>query len=235
MMYMNDVLIHDLSIFRPGQFATFLTNHDQDRVMSVLNDDVDAAKNAATLLLTSPGVPFLYYGEEIGMLGEKPDEDIRRPLQWSDDANGGFTTGTPWRAPASDYTTKNITLQSADPNSLLSLYRRLIQLRNDHAALRVGDYYFIETGDPAASASLRASRNETVLILVNLSSESISDYGLNLETGPLSGDYMIAALMDNGQFASPTITDQGGFENYQPLPELPPNGRFILQLQPETK
>src|SRR3990172_2838185 len=77
---MSDVLTHDLPLFRPGQFGTFLTNHDQDRVMSVLNDDVEAAKNAATLFLTSPGVPFLYYGEEIGMLGRKPDEDIRRPL-----------------------------------------------------------------------------------------------------------------------------------------------------------
>src|SRR5574341_710677 len=97
---MSDVLTHDLSLFQPGQFATFLTNHDQDRAMSVLNDNVDTAKNAAFLLLTSPGVPFVYYGEEIGMLGKKPDEDIRRPLQWSDDANAGFTTGNPWRAPA---------------------------------------------------------------------------------------------------------------------------------------
>lgn len=231
---MSDVLIHDLELFRPGQFATFLTNHDQDRVMSVLNDDVDAAKNAATLLLTSPGVPFLYYGEEIGMLGKKPDENIRLPLQWSGEANAGFTTGTPWRAPASDYTTKNITMQSADPNSLLSLYRRLIDLHNDHAALRVGDHYFIETGHTAVSASLRVSRNETVLIIVNLSSESISDYALNLEAGPLLGDYIIAPLLDNGQFTSPTITDQGGLENYQPVPELPPYGRFILQLQPKT-
>jgi len=232
---MSDVLTHDLALFRPGQFATFLTNHDQDRVMSVLNDDVEAAKNAATLFLTSPGVPFLYYGEEIGMLGRKPDEDIRRPLQWSDAANAGFTTGNPWRAPASDYTITNIALQSADPNSLLSLYRRLIHIRNNHAALRVGDYYFIETGHQAVSASLRVSRNETVLIIVNLSSQPVSDYALNLEKGPLLGDYVIAPMLDNGQFTSPAITGQGGFENYQPLPELPPYGRFILQLQPETK
>ena len=220
----GDILTREVSIFRPGQFATFLTNHDQNRIMSVLNDDMDAAKNAATLLLTSPGVPFLYYGEEIGMLGKKPDEDIRRPLQWSADASAGFTTGSPWRAPASDYTTKNIASQSADSNSLLSFYRKLIYICNNHAALRVGDYYFIGTGHRAVSASLRVSRNETVLIIVNLSSELISDYGLNLEQGPLSGDYVLAPLLDNGQFTSPAITDQGGFENYQPLPELPANG-----------
>ena len=54
-------------------------------------------KVAADLLLTQPGVPFIYYGEEIGMSGVKPDERIRTPMQWdSTDATGGFTTGTPW-------------------------------------------------------------------------------------------------------------------------------------------
>ena len=233
--YFADVLKHDLDLFRPGQFATFLTNHDQDRAMSVLNDNVDAAKTAATLLLTSPGVPFLYYGEEIGMLGKKPDENIRLPLQWSGADNGGFTTGTPWRAPASDYTTKNIESQSADPNSLLSVYRMLIHLRNDHAALRVGDTFFVEAGHPALYASLRVSREETILILINLGGKAVSDYSLTLEEGPLSGEYILAPLLDAAQFTTPAITEQGGFENYQPVPEIPPYGRFILQLQPQTK
>jgi alpha-amylase len=231
----SDVLRKDLSLFQPGQFATFLTNHDQERTMSVLNDDVEAAKNAAFLLLTSPGVPFLYYGEEIGMLGKKPDEDIRRPLQWSGEEDAGFTTGPPWRPPFSDYTTKNIEAQSDDPNSLLSLYRRLIHLRNEHAALRVGDYHFVETGQPAVYASLRVSQEETILVLINLGSESVSDYALNLEEGPLSGEYIPAPLLDNGQFTAPTVTERGGFVNYQPVLAIPPYGRFILQLQPQTK
>ena len=230
-----DVLRRDLSLFPPGQFATFLTNHDQERTMSVLNDDVAAAKNAAFLLLTAPGVPFLYYGEEIGMLGKKPDEDIRRPLQWSGAEDAGFTTGAPWRAPVSDYPTKNVETQSEDPNSLLSLYRRLIHLRNEHAALRVGEYHFVEASHPAVYASLRVSQEETILILLNLGSETVSDYALTLEEGPLSGEYVLAPLLDNGQFTVPAVTAQGGFENYQPLPELPPHGRFILQLQPQTK
>ncbi|MGB8984891.1 MAG: alpha-amylase family glycosyl hydrolase [Anaerolineales bacterium] len=229
----SDVLVHDLSLFKPGQFATFLTNHDQDRVMSTLNDDIEAAKSAATLLLTSPGVPFLYYGEEIGMLGRKPDEDIRRPLQWSEQSNAGFTTGTPWRMPASDFMSKNIESQSADPNSLLSLYRTLIQLRNNHAALRVGDTYFVETGHPAVYASLRVSRDEVILTFINLDSKPVSDYDLNLEQSPLLGGYVLAPLLGNGHFTPPTIIEQGGFENYRPLPELPPYGRFVLQLQPK--
>jgi len=93
--------------FPAGQYATFLANHDQNRLMSQLLGDEAQAKLAATLLLTSPGVPFLYYGEEIGMLGTKPDEDIRRPMQWSKNLlNAGFTNGIPWRLPEGDYRTK---------------------------------------------------------------------------------------------------------------------------------
>ena len=68
--------------FPPNQYATFLTNHDQNRVMSQLDGDETKAKLAASILLTGPGVPFLYYGEEIGLIGVKPDEDIRLPMQW---------------------------------------------------------------------------------------------------------------------------------------------------------
>ena len=55
--------------FPPSQYATFLTNHDQNRVMSQMRGDESAAKVAASMLLTSPGVPFIYYGEEIGASG----------------------------------------------------------------------------------------------------------------------------------------------------------------------
>ena len=110
--------------------------------------------------------------------------------------------------------------KAGGPNSLLSLYRKLIYIRNNHAALRVGDFYLVDTGNRAVFANLSVSRNETVLIIINLSSELISDYGLNLEQGPLSGDYVLAPLLDNGQFTLPAITDQGGFENYPAFAHL---------------
>ena len=72
-----------LESYPPHQYATFLTNHDQSRVMSELRRRDDRAKTAASLLLTGPGVPFLYYGEEIGQAGHKPDENIRTPMQWN--------------------------------------------------------------------------------------------------------------------------------------------------------
>ncbi|MEO8396069.1 MAG: alpha-amylase family glycosyl hydrolase, partial [Chloroflexota bacterium] len=69
-----------------GQYAAFLTNHDQNRVMGNLSGDVNKAKVAADLLLTQPGVPFIYYGEELGMSGTKPDERLRTPMQWDSPA-----------------------------------------------------------------------------------------------------------------------------------------------------
>lgn len=79
--------VEDASAVAPDQrWAPFLTNHDQPRVMTQLGGDVAEAKLAATALLTLPGLPFLYYGEEIGMAGDKPDELIRTPMQapsWS--------------------------------------------------------------------------------------------------------------------------------------------------------
>ncbi len=228
----NTILPRDARLFPPGQFAVFLTNHDQDRVMSVFGDNIDKAKGAATLLLTAPGVPFIYYGEEIGMLGKKPDEDIRLPMQWNAEAQGGFTTGAPWRALNGDFTTKNVAAQTDDPNSLLSFYRMLIQIRQQHAALRVGDVYLIETGNKTVFASLRVTAIEVILVVVNLGQNPVSDYALQLKHGPLTGAYAVAPLLGAGDLAAPVVNAQGGLTGYQPLPELAAYSQLILQLQP---
>lgn len=228
----NTILPRDAALFRPGQFATFLTNHDQNRVMSAFGGDVEKAKNAATLLLTAPGVPFLYYGEEIGLLGKKPDEDIRLPMQWTGGANGGFTAGRPWRALNADYATKNVAAQTDHPDSLLSHYRALIALRNNHAALRVGDFYLVTTNTPGLFASVRATKDEIILVIVNMSRETLADYRLSLDSGPLAaGEYLAAPLLAGGPFAALAANARGGFDSYQPLPELPPNVRIVVQLQ----
>ncbi|MEZ5069237.1 MAG: alpha-amylase family glycosyl hydrolase [Bacteroidia bacterium] len=65
----------------------FLTNHDQNRVMSELNNSFPKARIAATILLTLPGILYIYYGEEIGMRGMKPDEYIREPMLFYSEKN----------------------------------------------------------------------------------------------------------------------------------------------------
>jgi glycosidase len=178
-------------------------------------------------------VPFIYYGEEIGMLGQKPDEDIRKPMQWSGEANAGFTTGTPWRAPEKDYATKSVASQASEKDSLLSHYRSLIRLRSEHAALRVGEYMTVKTGSHNLMAFLRVSQGETVLVLINLGKKPVSGFSLDLEKGPLSGEYRMVALMGSGKFAGLAASPTGGFKGYQPLTELPAAATVILQLQPQ--
>ncbi len=74
------------------------------------------------------------------MEGIKPDENIRRPMQWSAEVNAGFSTGNPWREPDSNFEIVNVANQTNDPASLFSHYRNLIQLRNAYPALQSGDF-----------------------------------------------------------------------------------------------
>ena len=215
----------------PLQFATFLTNHDQNRVLSQLVGNVNQAKVAASLLLTSPGVPFIYYGEEIGMEGTKPDEDIRRPMQWDATQNAGFTSGTPWRTPDSDYQTFNVAAETNDTASLLTHYRTLIQLRSEHPALRVGNLNLVSTDDPAVFASLRINQNEAILIVINLGATPLTNYSLKLKNSSLAaGHYLALPLMGGVSATDLEVNANGGYANYLPA-DLPAYGTLILQLQ----
>ncbi len=231
--------------FKPGQYAVFLTNHDQDRTMNKMLNDPQRAKLAASVLLTTPGVPFIYYGEEIGMLGVKPDENIRTPMQWNADKNAGFSTASyTWRPVNSDYKEKNVAAQLNDPGSLLVHYRLLISLRNQHAALRIGDYIEIIPSDRKALAYLRVSQGETILVIVNFTKDALSDVTFSLKDGALTGSYRAVPLLFTGgpekskPFAELIATSTGGMDAYQPLPEgqsLPPYCTLVIQLQAASK
>ncbi len=214
-----------------GEYATFLTNHDQNRVMSVLNGNEDKAKLAAVMLLTSPGTPFIYYGEEIGMQGKKPDEDIRLPMQWSADANAGFTTGKPWRAPHANYSQVNVAAQEKDPQSLLNLYRALTKLRAEHSALQTGSLTLLDTGNTGVYAILRHDDTENILVLINLKGTSITDYGLSLKDKLLPDNtFSLNSLLDTTKATSLTVNG-GIFASYKPVSELPPYQAYIFQLK----
>jgi glycosidase len=216
--------------YPPGQYAPFLTNHDQERVMSQLGGDEGKARVAALLLLTSPGVPFIYYGEEIGMIGTKPDEQIRTPMQWTAEEDAGFTTGDPWIKVKANYPEVNVAAQRTDPDSLWNTYRSLVHLRNNHVALRTGDYTKVDVADSKVYAFLRSSPQETVLVLINLGSEPVSDYELNLAKGPLSGSVTAVEVLHGTAVTSPTITPEGGFKAYKPLDTLAPQTGYVIQL-----
>lgn len=209
-------------------FATFLTNHDQNRSMSVFNGNMGKAKAAATLLLTSPGTPFIYYGEEIGMQGRKPDEDIRLPMQWSAGANAGFSAADPWRAPASDYPQINVAAQDADPASLLNHYRALTKLRAGHEALRNGRIVLLDTGNAGVYGVIRSSGKNIIVILVNLTDAPISDYKLSLNEKLLPNGTTVPTLLLGTGNVNTLSVKKGGFVDYRPLDELSPHGSYIF-------
>lgn len=227
----------NLSRYPQGQYSTFLSNHDQERVMSRLGggqadstasspDSWRKAKLAAVLLLTSPGIPFIYYGEEIGMVGKKPDEDIRTPMQWgSSKQNAGFTTGKPWRAPNADTPGKNVDTQQKDPASLFNLYRKLIHLRRDHEALRTGTMTLLESSSPAVYAFAREHGDSKFLVIANLSGKAVRDYGVTLPFGFADSTAKVVDAILDKPVARP------GTGRYRPATELPARGVLVLRVE----
>ena len=220
-----------MDAYPTGQYAPFITNHDQNRVMSQLGEDVGAAKVAATLLLTGPGVPFIYYGEEVGMVGEKPDERIRTPMQWNDSTGtGGFSTLLPWQRMQANYKTMNVAAMTDDADSLLNHYRRLVHLRNEHAALRTGTMQLVQTGHDAVYAFLRYGENDAFLVVVNLGDDPVSDYALAVPDSLLVEGITTEVVLGEGTVTAPEIGANGAFADYMPLETLAPQSSLVIRL-----
>jgi glycosidase len=218
-------------LYPPGQYATFLTNHDHERAMTQLGEKEAKARVAAAIYLTLPGVPFVYYGEEIGMTGRKPDENLRTPMQWSGEAGAGFTEGIPWYRINADYEMRNVEAQLIDSGSLLSHYRELIRLRSAYQALRDGALVPLLSGDRHIYAYIRHGAEEDLLVVHNLGEEAFSDYALSLRASGLSaGTYRTYDLLSETWGEELEVDDRGGFEGYVPLPSLAPTESHVLLL-----
>jgi alpha-amylase len=154
--------------------ATFLTNHDQNRIMSSVNNDVNKAKIAAAILLTLPGSPYLYYGEEIGMQGKKPDPLIREPFLW--DVKGKDKSRATWEVPknSTDSSIIPAAVQMKDKNSIYNHYKALMQLRNSSKALTYGELEAVNLSNSALLSYLRSAEDESVLVVHNLSASEIT-------------------------------------------------------------
>lgn len=219
------------------QYGTFLSNHDQNRVLGDLGGNLARMRQAAALYLTMPGVPFIYYGEEVGMLGAGADEDKRKPMQWTAGSNAGFTTGTPWRALNSNYAQFNVATQQADPASLLNHYKKLIGLRNGQTALRQGYYLPVTTSNSTALLSYaRVYQQEAVVVVSNLSSAAVSGATLTLPLSTLAaGTYQVTDLYSGQTAGSVTLDAQGGFGSWSvTLPALAANQTWVLRLTSPT-
>ncbi len=222
-----------LSSYPHLQFGTFLTNHDMDRVMNQLGQSTTKAKLAANLLFTLPGVPYVYYGEEIGMTGTKPDEYIRTPLHWNNDYAAGFTTGSPWWTINADYTTKNIEGQQYDNNSLWHHYRNLISIRNEQVALRRGDYTELTTSSASTYGFLRQYLDESVIVVHQTGTSTLLNENVTIDQSQFaSGDYTLVELQ--GGEAIPLTIDSTGGDLDITINELTTRSTHIYKLIPST-
>ncbi len=152
--------------------GTFLANHDMVRVATQLNGDPARARMAAAILLSLPGTPFIYYGEEIGLANGPAagDRSKRTPMPWNATFGSGFTKGKPWFPFSPGKDSVNVACQTGDPGSLLSHYRWLIQTRKASSALRTGrlELLTLTEESPSVLAFVRDAGDKKVLVLHNV-------------------------------------------------------------------
>jgi alpha-glucosidase len=174
-----------------------ISNHDMARSYVRYGDGAhndEIAKLMAGMYLTLRGTPILYYGEELGMEDNDPTrkEDVkdplgksgwpankgrdgeRTPMQWNDKANAGFSPSTPWLPVTASYKTHNVASETEDPNSILRFYQQLLALRHRDQALLDGDYVALTPSDPNVLAYLRRCKDETVIVVLNMSGKEQS-------------------------------------------------------------
>jgi maltose alpha-D-glucosyltransferase/alpha-amylase len=148
------------------------------RLATLLSNDVDRIKLVNSLLMSMPGSPIIYYGDEIGMgdniyIGDR--NGVRTPMQWSIDRNAGFSRADPQRLylplimdPIYGYQAVNVEAQSRDPSSLLNWTRRVLAVRRQHKCLGRGTLEFVRPRNRKIFAYLRSYEDQTVLCVANL-------------------------------------------------------------------
>jgi glycosidase len=172
---LRDDLLYNLRKLPVPRLATLLANHDYfagPRLMKQFGGDEKSYKVAAATLLTLPGTPFVYYGEEIGLgMSEgagNEDQTIRGPMSWNAEAHAGFTTAAkPYRPNVTNWKSHNVAAQQAEPNSLLNWYRGLIALRNAEPALSIGTLTTLSQRDAPIFAFSREHEGARLLVLIN--------------------------------------------------------------------
>ncbi len=218
-----------------ARWAPFLSNHDQTRVRTALGGDLARARLAATLLLTLPGTPFIYYGEELGMIGDKPDPRLRTPMQWSAGRGLGFTTGKAWESAQPDSLTTTVAAQDADASSLLNLYRRLIHLRSQNEALAGGALVALAADNPHVAAYLRRAGDQVVLVIANLGDVPAARPVISATDSVLApGRYAARNLLGGPNGLRLEIKPGGRMAGYAPVRALAPRASLVLYLSSTT-
>ena len=192
------------------------------RLSPLLRDNRRKMELMNALLMSLPGTPIIYYGDEIRMgdnifLGDR--NGVRTPMQWNDDRNAGFSRANPQRlylpvvidAPF-HYASRNVDVEQSRPHSMLWWMRRVISLRRQHAAFGRGTIEFLAPENAKVLAYLRQFEGETLLIVANLSR------------------YSQCAELDLSRFRGQTPVELFGQTRFPAIGELP----YFLTLGPHS-
>jgi len=187
------ILDWDKALQGRGWPTYVLGNHDNPRPATRYchTENDECLKLAAVMLLTLRGTPYIYYGDEIGMrdiqlprsqiqdpVGKKywpfykGRDACRSPMQWTELRNSGFSEGKPWLPVHPNYQNRNVQSQLSDPDSLINLYKKLLQLRRQHPVLVNGNFSFITNLPNNVLGYQRIDQGETALIFLNFSNHA---------------------------------------------------------------
>ena len=199
--------------FQSGMHPSYIPvyamgNHDQPRLASRIGER--QARASAVMQFCLPGMPVVYYGDEIGMentvitsdevkdpfelqvpgkgLGRDPE---RTPMQWSASENAGFSKGTPWLPINIDFIRKNVESERLDPHSFFNLYQQIIQMRKSSESLRHGAYESIQVSDDIFCFK-RSLLHEKMVSVINYSDKSIE-----LTHEELRGTLLVSSYLDS--------------------------------------
>ena len=185
--------------------ATFVNNHDQSRLIDNIEGNMAKNELSVAILLTLPGVPYVYYGDEIGMFGQKPDPNIREPFIW--DSAGKASEQTSWiEAVNSTYETVTpLAAQLNDPKSTYNYFKYWIHLRNNHEILRLGELHALALPETLLGYE-RALGDERWVIIHNLTGkeQSVVSSELNVEMRIHAFDESVE--LNNGTIKLPPYT-----------------------------
>jgi maltose alpha-D-glucosyltransferase / alpha-amylase len=190
------------------------------RLAPLLEHDRNRIELMNMLLLSMPGTPVIYYGDELGMgdnyhLGDR--DGVRTPMQWSPDRNGGFSRASPENLvlpsimnPVYGYEAINVEAQAGDQYSLLNWTRHMLTVRKRHKSFGRGTLRFLYPGNRKVLAYLREFEDETILCVCNVSR------------------VIQAVELDLSVFAGRIPVDLSGGSTFPPIGQLP----YLLTLPP---
>jgi alpha-glucosidase len=183
------------------------------------------ARSAAVLLLTLRGTPFVYQGEEFGLVDAiiPPERAVdpggrdgcRAPLPWDGSDDHGWSTAAgvdPWLPFPDESATRNYAAQRADPKSILHLYQRLIALRRQHPALALGDFARLEAPD-GVLAYQRALDDDVCTVMINFTDAEVDGSDPSSSETLVGSQGVMVALssdgsVDGGRFDGRLLPDQ---------------------------